>query len=350
VGTSKQRTWKIYEVEDSAIVSALRQQPVVMKGVTKAGKTWLKPSEAWYLNPSNFDVFYAATGPKNWARIPANDMNPPRTSLQPVQVANIKSGDDNVSFDVDTIGVPVLVKVSYFPDWHVSGAKGPYRVTPNLMVVVPTSHHVRLHYGYTPLDLIGYLLSFLGIIGVIYLIRAKPVHMPLPVHFARAGGPPAPESDSSPAPFYRLEHELAGAFPPSAESPAGGQTDQDLDVWLGFPAGLDLARYRTSDYGRPPRHGNGSGSPDGAPATGEVPVVDPGAPPPPAIDVAWMGPYADGTGRPTDAADVLVTPPLPAPEPAVAAPPVSEAPPATPNPAPTPSLGALWRKLKARRR
>ena len=51
VGTTKQRTWKIYEVEDSAIVSPLREQPVVMKGVTKAGKTWLKPSEAWYLNP-----------------------------------------------------------------------------------------------------------------------------------------------------------------------------------------------------------------------------------------------------------------------------------------------------------
>jgi len=37
------------------------------------------------------------------------------------------------------IGQPVLVKVSYFPNWKASGAKGPYRVTPNLMVVIPRS-------------------------------------------------------------------------------------------------------------------------------------------------------------------------------------------------------------------
>ena len=37
-------------------------------------------------------------------------------------------------------GSPVLVKVSYFPNWEASGAEGPYRVTPNLMVVVPTEH------------------------------------------------------------------------------------------------------------------------------------------------------------------------------------------------------------------
>ena len=46
---------------------------------------------------------------------------------------------------------PVLVKMSYFPNWQVSGASDIYRVTPNLMVVVPTSNHVtltlRLHPG-----------------------------------------------------------------------------------------------------------------------------------------------------------------------------------------------------------
>jgi hypothetical protein len=374
VGTTKQRTWKIYEVEDSAIVSALREQPVVMKGVSKGGKAWLgtasSGSEGWYLDPSDFDVFYAASGPKNWTRIPATDMNPPRTSLQPVQVANIKSGDDNVSFDVDTIGVPVLVKVSYFPNWQVSGAKGPYRVTPNLMVVIPTSHHVRLHYGYTPVDYVGYLLSFLGIIGVIYLLKAKPVHIPLPVHFAHAGGPPGPEANASPMPFYRLEHELAGAFPPSAENRAGEQTDQDLDVWLGFPAGLDLARYRTSDYGQVTRYRNGSGSPptDGAPVTGEVP----------GIDVAWMGPHAAGVESPPaveeppavtgNGASVVDEPAVqeaaveepvaeepaavahvPAPPPAPVADPVVVAPGPAPGgpPAPPLSLGARWRRLKS---
>ena len=47
---------------------------------------------------------------------------------------------------------PVLVKVSYFPNWKVSGASGISRVTPNLMVVTPTSRHVSMHFGYTPVD------------------------------------------------------------------------------------------------------------------------------------------------------------------------------------------------------
>ena len=45
------------------------------------------------------------------------------------------------------MGTPVEVRVSYFPNWKASGADGPWRVAPNLMVVVPTSHDVTLTYG-----------------------------------------------------------------------------------------------------------------------------------------------------------------------------------------------------------
>jgi hypothetical protein len=267
-GSTRQRTWKIYEVDNSDIVSPLTNQPVVMKGVATGGKRWLQPSEKWYLDPSLRDVLYAASGPKSWARISPTEANPPRTSLQPVQVANIKSSDDSVSFDVDTVGVPVLVKVSYFPNWHVSGAKGPYRVTPNLMVVIPTSHHVRLHYGYTAVDMFGFLLSLLGVAGLVWLFRAKPVAFPSPKHMGR----PRRDADAvvaAPAdPYRRLEHELAGAFPPSTPGWGPSRPDDDLDVWLGFPAGLDLARYHTTDYGSASRYrvgwsppaGNGDGS------------------------------------------------------------------------------------------
>ena len=39
------------------------------------------------------------------------------------------------------------------------------------MVVVPTSHHVRLWYGTTPIDVGGWLLSLLGLAGLVLLIR-----------------------------------------------------------------------------------------------------------------------------------------------------------------------------------
>jgi hypothetical protein len=77
-----------------------------------------------------------------------------------------------VSFTVDKIGVPVLVRVSYFPNWKVEGAKGPYRVAPNMMLVIPTSNDVTLHYGSTSLDYLAYLLTLIGI-GVLVQRRRR---------------------------------------------------------------------------------------------------------------------------------------------------------------------------------
>jgi hypothetical protein len=82
-------------------------------------------------------------------------------------VSDIVTTDSTISFNVDPETVatrsPVLVKTSYFPNWQAIGADGPWRVTPNLMVVIPTSTHVELHYGYTPVDNAGRLASVAGL-------------------------------------------------------------------------------------------------------------------------------------------------------------------------------------------
>ena len=46
------------------------------------------------------------------------------------------------------------------------------------MVVVPTSRHVSLHYGYTGADRLGYALTLLGIVAVIALLRLGAMRMP----------------------------------------------------------------------------------------------------------------------------------------------------------------------------
>jgi hypothetical protein len=176
--TVLERTWKIYKVLDSAKVTPLINQPVVMKGVTANEATWLQASEAWYLSPSRWDVYETATGPSSWARVPAGDPQVPRRALPSVQVSAIQETTDTISFDVSQVGVPVVVKTSYFPNWQASGAGTVYRATPNLMIVVPTSHHVVLHYGYTPVDWTGFLLSLLGLVGVAGLLVAGRVRYP----------------------------------------------------------------------------------------------------------------------------------------------------------------------------
>jgi hypothetical protein len=107
-----------------------------------------------------------------------------------------------------------VVKASYFPNWRASGADGPYRLAPNLMVVVPREREVTLTYGLTAVDWLGRLLTLLGIAGLVALgwwkgwrrYRAEPADDDA----ARAAGDAADE----------------GA-PGASEPPDGGDRDGD---------------------------------------------------------------------------------------------------------------------------
>src|SRR3712207_6044598 len=89
--------------------------------------------------------------------------------MDPVAVSDVRRSVKEIEFRVAEVGKPVLVKESYFPNWHVKGAKGPYRIAPNLMVVVPTEHEVRLTYGYSRWDYLGRVLTALGLVGLVLL-------------------------------------------------------------------------------------------------------------------------------------------------------------------------------------
>jgi hypothetical protein len=189
----KERSWQVYEVAGSELVEPLGHEPVVVTCCVGGKESWLRLAVDWYQDSSRWPVPLAAGGPPEWRRVPSPTADPPRTPVPPTVVSGIRTGDDRISFDVDRPGVPVLVKVSYFPNWKASGAKGPWRVTPNLMVVVPTGRHVELRYGWTPVDLGGWALTLLGLAAVLVLARRGPVHFPkpLPPPDAPAGAPEA---------------------------------------------------------------------------------------------------------------------------------------------------------------
>ena len=164
--------WKIYEVLDSPLVEPLRNEPVVLDGVSY--KHWLEPSRRWFDDASALDRPLVDGGPEEWARAGEVEAQfAPKKPLPAVTVSNIESDEDSVSFDVSEPGVPVLVKTSYFPNWQVKGAKGPWRASPNLMVVVPTGTHVSLHYGRTAVDWAGAALTLVGFVGLAGLARWK---------------------------------------------------------------------------------------------------------------------------------------------------------------------------------
>jgi hypothetical protein len=203
--------WKVYEVLDSPLVEPLRNEPVVISGLSH--KHWLEPSAAWFDDASALDRPLVDGGPKEWLRAGEDDARfTPKSPLREVTVSNIESGDDFVRFDVSEPGVPVLVKTSYFPNWQVKGAKGPWRASPNLMVVVPTGTHVSLHYGRTAVDWAGLLLTVFGLAGLAGLARWKLEPLEPRSSGRRVetvGAPPGPDGSGPPEPAGPSEDESA---------------------------------------------------------------------------------------------------------------------------------------------
>ncbi len=151
--------WHIYQVRHSSLVEGLRYQPVVVPGLSSR-TAWLKANVKWWAAQNLPAVVAAEDGPSTWARAStARILHLPQRALPVEHVTHVVQGTQSLSFHVDKIGVPTLVKISYYPRWHAEGAEGPYRVSPNLMVVIPTSHDVTLTYGASAAVVAGNLVT-----------------------------------------------------------------------------------------------------------------------------------------------------------------------------------------------
>ena len=188
-GNACPTTWKIYEVTGSQLVEPLRLQPAVVTGIGASQQTgWLDLGVSVYKDSTLYPVPLVASGPKEWERVNATINRPvgvrtygdgfalqapKQVPLQPVTVTSIASKSDRISFTVDKVGVPVVVKMSYFPNFKVSGGTGPYRIAPNLMVVVPTRTNVSVTYGRTGADWAGMFAALAGIGGALILFAGN---------------------------------------------------------------------------------------------------------------------------------------------------------------------------------
>jgi len=140
---------------------------------------WLWEMRDWYLNADNVDnpVIYD-DGSKELKQF--EEITREQLKDVPDNPVNVKGEvisetleREKIEFTTTAIGVPHLIKVSYFPNWKAIGAEGPYLVSPSLMMVIPTQSNVTIYYGMTYANIIGVALSILGwvIIGIILVLN-----------------------------------------------------------------------------------------------------------------------------------------------------------------------------------
>jgi len=159
--------WTVFEVKDSELITQLDFEPAIFNHLEHS--EWLNPSVEVFQGGSQA-VVRTLGGMNHWQYVNPEE-EPERIGLPQVEISGINVDTDRIEFKVDKTGVPVIVKTSYFPNWKAEGAEGPWRATPNLMVVVPTEKEVRLEYGRSPVEIVSILLTLAGLISLAFVAR-----------------------------------------------------------------------------------------------------------------------------------------------------------------------------------
>jgi hypothetical protein len=143
----------IFEVRESALVTPATHVPTVLDG------PFLDAADAWFDRDRRLDEWLVDDGPTEWPRRSGSPVTwPPAPEIGgPVgQVAVVEEGDEHLTFRTEAVGVPHMVRVSWFPNWTAEGADGPWRAAPSLMVVVPRQETVTLAFRRTWVEWLGW--------------------------------------------------------------------------------------------------------------------------------------------------------------------------------------------------
>lgn len=161
---SRTDPFEVYLLPDASPVDVATIEPTVYNG-----GDFFEAALAWYDDVDNLDRWLVADGPEAWPRTDSAEGPFPGGDVivEPGAVSDIVVEDHRISFTTTAVGVPHLVKVSYFPNWEANGAEGPYRAAPSLMVVVPTQEEVVLEFARSWAENLGTLSTFVVGAGLI---------------------------------------------------------------------------------------------------------------------------------------------------------------------------------------
>jgi hypothetical protein len=157
--------WKVKNNE--GYVAIPKYKPVAL--VTD---DWKKTSLEWFMREDLLDVplvfLKKKEATRNFEVVDSLD----EIEKIPLNVScNVKEEvyEDRITITTDCIGVPHWIKISYFPNWKVKGAKEIYLASPSFMLVFPEKEKVELYYGETLEDVLGKVLTLIGVFLLIVI-------------------------------------------------------------------------------------------------------------------------------------------------------------------------------------
>lgn len=157
----------IFELPSTALVEVNGTPPLVSDvGDFQAA------ARTWFSRPAGFGRWLVADGPGAWPRSSVDGsveatQRPFGWTGDPDPVSDLAISDRDITFTTAAVGVPHLIKASWFPNWRAEGALGPYLAAPSWMVVIPNRESVHLRFRHGWAEWLGAFLSVVGVLGLV---------------------------------------------------------------------------------------------------------------------------------------------------------------------------------------
>jgi len=161
--------YKIFRLKENEgkYVIPLKYRPIIVES-----KDWKRLFFNWFRLSKN-NVFLICAGknkvPDGYDPVLSSTLDVSNLSAIPLNgevIVEEEVRSQEIIIETSKLGHPLLVKVSYHPNWRVKGAKRVYLTSPGFMIIFPDSHKVRLHYGFGLFNYLGWIASLLGLLIV----------------------------------------------------------------------------------------------------------------------------------------------------------------------------------------
>lgn len=149
----------IFALDPSGQVVVPEHEPAVLEG------EWVEANLDWFTS-GELDVPLVREGPEEWARVSSVEDLPRKGLEHGGSSYDTTIENDRIAFTTDAVGEAHWIKTSYFPNWKVEGAEGPYLASPSMMMVIPTEEDVVLTYSRTWAEWLGLVLTLGALLGI----------------------------------------------------------------------------------------------------------------------------------------------------------------------------------------